>query len=108
MASGLEQAKSQKFFEKQLKEYEERRAVLCEAFDRLGLKYSLPEGTYFVLLVTASRINFFDIGLIACRMFPRSESQRIIHSRILFWVEGEIFSEFQISLRSACLFSPVF
>ncbi|KAF8165207.1 pyridoxal phosphate-dependent transferase [Crassisporium funariophilum] len=49
-ACGLELAKEKRFFETQLVEYEERRAILCQAFDQLGLKYSMPEGTYFVLL----------------------------------------------------------
>jgi kynurenine aminotransferase len=49
-AYGLEQARSRKFFETQVAEYTERRSVLLAAFDRLGLKYSLPEGTYFVLV----------------------------------------------------------
>lgn len=50
-AGGLEQARSHGFFEKQVTEYQERRDVLLSAFDRIGLKYSLPEGTYFVLVV---------------------------------------------------------
>ncbi|KAF5333437.1 hypothetical protein D9611_002399 [Ephemerocybe angulata] len=49
-ATGLEQAKERKFFENQLSEYAERRKVLCDAFDEIGLKYTLPEGSYFVLL----------------------------------------------------------
>ncbi|KAG8218770.1 PLP-dependent transferase [Butyriboletus roseoflavus] len=49
-ACGLEQARSRGFFEKQIAEYQERRDVLLAAFDSVGLKYSLPEGTYFVLV----------------------------------------------------------
>ncbi|KJA30054.1 hypothetical protein HYPSUDRAFT_32114 [Hypholoma sublateritium FD-334 SS-4] len=49
-ASGLEQAKERNFFETQNEEYAERRAILCDAFDKLGLKYTLPEGSYFILL----------------------------------------------------------
>ena len=51
MAAGLEQAVERGFFEQQVREYQERREVLCAAFDKLGLPYSLPQGTYFVLLV---------------------------------------------------------
>jgi len=51
-ASGLEQAKERKFFETQLAEYDERRGILTEAFDQLDLKYTHPEGSYFVLLVS--------------------------------------------------------
>jgi len=50
-AAGLEQAAQRNFFENQVKEYQERRDVLLSAFDKLGLKYSHPEGSYFVLLV---------------------------------------------------------
>lgn len=61
-ASGLEQARSRRFFENQVVEYQERRDILLSAFDRVGLKYSLPEGTYFVLvvrMVKSSRGTFF-------------------------------------------------
>jgi len=50
VAAGLERASERQFFQIQLREYDERRAILCNAFDQLGLKYSLPEGSYFVLL----------------------------------------------------------
>ncbi|KIL68105.1 hypothetical protein M378DRAFT_8790 [Amanita muscaria Koide BX008] len=56
-ACGYEQAEKYQFFETQLSEYTERRAILIGAFDKLGLKYSLPEGTYFVLL-DISRVKF--------------------------------------------------
>lgn len=51
-AAGLEQAVERKFFETQTAEYAERREILCEAFDALGLTYYVPDGTYFVLLVS--------------------------------------------------------
>lgn len=51
-ACGLEQAKERGYFETQTQQYLERRTVLTKAFDKLGLKYTLPEGSYFVLLVS--------------------------------------------------------
>ncbi|KAF9247179.1 PLP-dependent transferase [Melanogaster broomeanus] len=57
VATGLEQARSRGFFETQVKEYQERRDLLLSTFDGLGLKYSLPEGAYFVL-VDISKIKF--------------------------------------------------
>jgi kynurenine aminotransferase len=51
-ACGLEQAKERHFFEIQRSEYDARRAVLSQTFDALGLKYTLPEGSYFILLVS--------------------------------------------------------
>jgi kynurenine aminotransferase len=50
-ACGLEQVKERKFFETQREEYLERRGILAGTFDKMGLKYTLPEGGYFILLV---------------------------------------------------------
>jgi kynurenine aminotransferase len=50
-AAGLEEATKRGFFQKQLEEYQERRDVLLKYFDEIGLKYSVPFGTYFVLVV---------------------------------------------------------
>ncbi|KAJ6629116.1 pyridoxal phosphate-dependent transferase [Mycena sp. CBHHK59/15] len=49
-ASGLEQAERRGYFANQRAEYTERRAILTDAFDRLGLTYTRPEGSYFILL----------------------------------------------------------
>jgi kynurenine aminotransferase len=56
-ACGLEQANGRRFFETQTQEYLERRSVLTKAFDKLGLKYTLPEGSYFILLVSPLSSN---------------------------------------------------
>lgn len=50
-AAGLEQAKARNFFASEVADYAERRQIIVDAFDSLGLKYTLPEGTYFILLV---------------------------------------------------------
>lgn len=57
-AAGLEQASKNGYWEKQIKEYAERREVIVDAFKRLGMKFTLPEGTYFILLVRR-----FDVEL---------------------------------------------
>lgn len=51
-AAGLEEAGARRFFETQLQEYEERRNILADAFEQLGLEYVLPEGSYFFLVVS--------------------------------------------------------
>ncbi|KAG5219914.1 pyridoxal phosphate-dependent transferase [Salix suchowensis] len=58
-ASGLEQAKERQYFEIQRAEYAERRKILADVFDQLGLKYTLPEGSYFILL-DISNVKFPD------------------------------------------------
>lgn len=50
-AAGLEQVERRDFFAQQVREYDERRLALTAGFDKLGMKYSQPEGSYFVLLV---------------------------------------------------------
>lgn len=50
VAAGLEQCRKRQFVETQCAEYVERRAILADAFDRLGARYTLPEGSYFMLL----------------------------------------------------------
>ncbi|CAL1701426.1 unnamed protein product [Somion occarium] len=49
-AAGIEEAVDRKFFETQRGEYEERRNILTACFDKVGLRYTHPEGTYFILL----------------------------------------------------------
>jgi len=58
-AAGLEQANERGFFETQIREYEERRDLFVSVFDKLGMKYTLPQGTYFVLL-DISKLDFPD------------------------------------------------
>jgi kynurenine aminotransferase len=53
-AGGLERSKEHNFFAIQNKEYMERRETLVKVFDDLGMKYTLPQGSYFVLLVSRS------------------------------------------------------
>ncbi|KAJ4496883.1 hypothetical protein C8R41DRAFT_726648, partial [Lentinula lateritia] len=58
-AAGLEQVQECKFFQTQTAEYAERRKVLTDCFDTLGLPYTNPEGSYFILL-DISRVEFPD------------------------------------------------
>ncbi|PCH41280.1 PLP-dependent transferase [Wolfiporia cocos MD-104 SS10] len=53
-AAGLEQVKERGYLQQTVKEYDERRLTLTAAFDRLGMTYSQPEGSYFVLLDISS------------------------------------------------------
>ncbi|KAF5393645.1 hypothetical protein D9757_000136 [Collybiopsis confluens] len=56
-AVGFEQVQERKFFEIQRAEYIERRQILTDCFDALGLPYTYPEGSYFILL-DISRVQF--------------------------------------------------
>lgn len=64
-AAGLEEARERKFFETSLIEYTERREVLANVFRKLGLPFTLPEGSYFLLLVRhISRLSMMQEYLI--------------------------------------------
>jgi kynurenine aminotransferase len=52
-AVALEKSIENKFFETQRLEYIERRQVMMEELDNLGLPYSIPDGAYFILLNTS-------------------------------------------------------
>jgi kynurenine aminotransferase len=54
VAVGFEQAREQNFFEKQLAAYKERREVFLKGLDAVGLPYTIPEGSYFVLVQNES------------------------------------------------------
>ncbi|KZT66004.1 PLP-dependent transferase [Daedalea quercina L-15889] len=53
-AVGLEQIEERGYLAQTVKEYDERRLTLTSAFDKLGMTYSHPEGSYFVLLDISS------------------------------------------------------
>ncbi|KAI0306974.1 PLP-dependent transferase [Multifurca ochricompacta] len=83
-AAGLEQVAERRFFETQLKDYQERRDTFVSAFDRLGVTYTLPEGTYFVLM-DSSNIKFPDDY-----PFPKSVLGRGRDFRACWFVAMEI------------------
>jgi kynurenine aminotransferase len=56
VAHGLEVCRDKQFFERQREEYAARRQVLMDVFDGLGLEYTRPDGSYF-LLVDMSRFQ---------------------------------------------------
>ncbi|OLY84405.1 putative aminotransferase [Smittium mucronatum] len=58
-AISFEQANENGYFERQRKEYIERRKKLMDAFDSVGLPYSIPHGSYF-LLVNANKVKIPD------------------------------------------------
>jgi len=52
-ATGIEKALQNGYFEDQRKAYDERKSVLLEGLDKLGLPYTVPHGAYFVLVNTS-------------------------------------------------------
>jgi len=59
VATGLEKSRTNGFFQKQTLEYQERRDVLAATFEKLGMQYTFPEGSYF-MLVDISNLDMPD------------------------------------------------
>ncbi|KAF9451640.1 PLP-dependent transferase [Macrolepiota fuliginosa MF-IS2] len=83
-AAGLEQANDRNFFEIQRAEYAERRAILVDAFDKLGMKYTLPEGSYFILL------DISDVDFPEDYPFPESVLGRGRDFRACWFIAMEV------------------
>jgi kynurenine aminotransferase len=115
-ASGLEQAKRRRYFEIQLAEYVERRAVLTDAFDKLGMRYTLPEGSYFILLVSNELqiSDFFTLLTRFSRISPTSNfpmtspSRKVSRAEVgilgVFRMLGISYTWLLISILRACWF----
>ncbi|WRT66115.1 uncharacterized protein IL334_003068 [Kwoniella shivajii] len=84
VAIGLEQAKERHFFEDQLEAYAERRDILTTYFDQIGLPYTKPEGSYF-LLVDISKVKVPDDFQI-----PESCKGRGKDFKFCWWIAQEL------------------
>ncbi|KAL1709204.1 pyridoxal phosphate-dependent transferase [Schizophyllum commune] len=84
VAGGLELAPKYDFYATQLREYTARRNILVKAFDDLGLKYSLPEGSYFILL------DISDVDFPEDYAFPESVKGRGRDFRACWFIALEI------------------
>ena len=82
-AVGLERAKEQNFFETQKKEYEERRNVLTKHLDHIGLPYTNPSGSYFIL-ADISKVDFPEDY-----QFPDYIKSRTRDYRFAWWLAYE-------------------
>ena len=49
-AIAFERAESEDYYANTVEQYRRRLAILCETFDDLGLPYTIPDGSYFLLV----------------------------------------------------------
>ncbi|OZJ04590.1 hypothetical protein BZG36_02762 [Bifiguratus adelaidae] len=57
IAVGLEHCIEQPYFEEQIQAYTKKRDILTSVFEELSLPYTVPDGSYFVL-VNTSKVSF--------------------------------------------------
>ncbi|TIB01351.1 hypothetical protein E3P96_02399 [Wallemia ichthyophaga] len=82
-AVGFEEADQNNFFETQRKEYQERRDVLTKHLDQIGLPYTKPAGSYFIL-ADISKVNFPEDY-----PFPENIKTRTRDFRFAWWMAHE-------------------
>ncbi|KAF7313725.1 Aminotran-1-2 domain-containing protein [Mycena chlorophos] len=83
-AAGIEEAEKRGYYAQQRTEYTERRKILTDVFDALGLTYSLPLGSYFIL-VDIRKVQFPDDF-----PFPPSVLGRARDFRVAWFIATEI------------------
>ncbi|TIB99286.1 Pkinase-domain-containing protein [Wallemia mellicola] len=82
-AIGLEQSKEQNFFHNQREEYEVRRDTLTKHLDSIGLPYTKPSGSYFIL-ADISKVDFPEDY-----PFPDYIKSRTRDFRFAWWLAHE-------------------
>lgn len=80
VATGIEKADENKFFENQKEWYEKLRDILLKQLDRLGLPYTIPQGSYFVL-VNTERLHMPEDYVV-----PDIVKNRTIDWQKAFWI----------------------
>ncbi|RUS22651.1 pyridoxal phosphate-dependent transferase [Endogone sp. FLAS-F59071] len=72
------------YFSEQIANYERRRSILTSVFDELGLPYTVPDGSYFVLVNTAK------LRVPAGYPFPAILDNRARDFKTCYWMTKEI------------------
>ncbi|RKP14745.1 pyridoxal phosphate-dependent transferase [Piptocephalis cylindrospora] len=84
VAEAFEKSDSNGFFDQQTKEYESRLAALTKPLEEVGLPYTLPKGSYFLLVNTSS------IRIPQGFSFPPEISARGRNFEMCYWLLAEI------------------
>lgn len=84
VATGLEVSLTQPLFQQQIEDYIEKRAILSKVFDQLQLPYTVPEGSYFIL------VNTSKIQIPQDYIFPELLEDRGDDFKMCYWLTKEI------------------
>ncbi|SCU92659.1 LAFA_0F12046g1_1 [Lachancea sp. 'fantastica'] len=83
-ASSLETALENGYFEKMRQEYIRKFEIFTKVFDELGLPYTKPEGTYFVVA------DFSKVKIPQDYPFPEELQSKAKDFRISYWLVNEL------------------
>ncbi|PWN48309.1 PLP-dependent transferase [Violaceomyces palustris] len=78
-AIGLERSSEEGFFARQIHEYDQRRLELTSILDKLGLPYTMPQGSYFVMADVSDVVIPEDFEIP-----PRISSKALDYSKAWF------------------------
>ncbi|KAI9244620.1 pyridoxal phosphate-dependent transferase [Sporodiniella umbellata] len=95
VATGLEVSLTEPLFEKQVKDYIEKRAILSRIFDQLELPYSVPDGSYFIL------VNTNKIKIPQDYVFPEILEGRGDDFKMCYWLTKEIGDHWPLAAKYA-------
>ncbi|CAO3701628.1 unnamed protein product [Rhizopus stolonifer] len=84
VATGLEVSLTQPLFQQQIEDYIEKKAILSKVFDQLQLPYTVPEGSYFIL------VNTSKIQIPQDYIFPELLEDRGDDFKMCYWLTKEI------------------
>ncbi|KAG2182957.1 hypothetical protein INT44_005938 [Umbelopsis vinacea] len=84
LAIGLEKSQDLPYFQDQIKAYTKKRQILSAVFDELGLPYTVPDGSYFIL------VNTTNVQFPNNYEFPDILESRAKDFKMCYWLAKEI------------------
>lgn len=84
LAIGLEKTLDIPYFQDQIKAYIKKRQILSAVFDELGLPYTIPDGSYFIL------VNTTKVQVPRDYEFPDILNSRAKDFKTCYWLAKEI------------------
>lgn len=84
LAIGLEKTLDIPYFQDQIKAYTKKRQILSAVFDELGLPYTIPDGSYFIL------VNTTKVQVPRDYEFPDILNSRAKDFKTCYWLAKEI------------------
>lgn len=84
VANGITEALKIDYFNGMREEYIEKFRIFTSVFDELGLPYTSPEGTYFIL------VNFSKIKIPADYKYPDEIKNKAKDFKISYWLMNEL------------------
>lgn len=83
-AVALNEAQTNGYFDKTVEQFKAKFQILYDAFDKLGLPYSKPDGGYFLL------VNFAKVRVPTDFVFPEDIKSRPLDFQLAYWLIHQV------------------